>query len=205
MLGGIVGILYSPFHALSYFATADGAPSLEAPWVAAWAGAVRPILEPFLTFAPPDTVYTTYGKVSLFVFLGALAGLLALHAGQRNRAGRLEKWGFRVAFAGFLLATLGSFGEYWVGALDFSFVAFSAPGILLLMVGLPLFGVGTLRARVTPRLGAWLLTVGGFPGIILMTLLTGHLSGGLLLINLAWIVLGYALWSERGAGQISGD
>jgi len=35
MLGGIVGILYAPFYALAYFATEDGAESLEAPWVAA--------------------------------------------------------------------------------------------------------------------------------------------------------------------------
>lgn len=60
MVGGILGILYAPFYALAYFDTADGAESLEAPWVAAWAGAVRPALEPLLTFAPPEAVYLTY-------------------------------------------------------------------------------------------------------------------------------------------------
>ena len=63
-LGGIVGILYAPFYALAYFATADGAESLEAPWVAAWAGAVRPVLKPLLTFASPEVVYPTYGNFS---------------------------------------------------------------------------------------------------------------------------------------------
>ncbi len=35
MAGGIVGILYAPLYALAYFATPDGAGSLETPWVAA--------------------------------------------------------------------------------------------------------------------------------------------------------------------------
>lgn len=198
MLGGIVGILYFPFHAVAYFATEDGAESLEAPWVAAWSGAFRSLFEPLFTFASPDDVYMAYGKVSLFMVLGALAGAMALHARQARNAGRLERWGFRIAFAGLLLGTLGSFGEYWVGALEFSFFAFTIPAILLLNIGLPLFGIGTLRAKVAPRLGAWLLTVGGFPGIFLMTFLTGHFSGGFLLLNLAWVVLGYALWAGQG-------
>ena len=54
MLGGIVGILYAPFYALAYFATVDGAESLQALWVAAWAGVARPALEPLLTFASSE-------------------------------------------------------------------------------------------------------------------------------------------------------
>jgi hypothetical protein len=204
MVGGIVGILHSPFYALAYFATEDGAESLEAPWVAAWAGTVRPILDPFFTFAPPEVVYLTYGKFFLLMILGWLAGLMALHARQAASAGRLEKWGFRVTFAGAVLGTLGSIGAYWIGsvwwgAVNFSFLAFMVPALLLFNVGFPLLGVGTLRAKVAPRLGAWLLIVGGFPGIILLTLLTGQLTLSLLLLNLAWVVLGHALFSESSA------
>ncbi len=135
MLGGILGILYAPLYALAYFATEDGAESLEAPWVAAWAGAVRPALEPLLTFAPPEVVYLTYGKLFSFMVLGWMAGLLALHARQAASAGRLEKWGFRLAFAGTVLGTLGGIGAYWIGsvwrgAADFSFVAFLVPMLL---------------------------------------------------------------------------
>jgi len=199
MLGGALGIVYFPFHAVAYFATENGAASLETPWVAAWAEPFGGTFAPFFAFAPPDDVYTTYGRLYLFVVLGFLAGTVALHARQAPRAGRLEKWGFRVAFAGAALLTIGGIGEYWVGALDFSFLAFSVPGFLLTMLGSTLLGFGTLRARVMPRLGAWLLAVGGFPGIILMTVLFGHLSGGVLLLDLAWVVLGYALFSERDA------
>lgn len=202
MTGGTLGILYSPFYALAYFATEDGASSLEAPWVAAWAGALRPILEPLLTFASPEIVYLTYGKVFSLVILGWLAGLLVLHSWQAASAGRLERWGFRVAFAGTVLGALGSIGVYWVGtvwpvAIDFSFVAFMVPALLLFNLGFPLFGIGTLRAKVAPRVGAWLLTVGGFPGIFALTFLTGQIAPGLLLINLAWVVLGYSLYSHH--------
>lgn len=200
MLGGIVGVLYSPFYALAYFATKEGASSLEAPWVAAWAGAVRPILEPFLTFAAPEVVYLTYGKVATFMFLGWMAGMLALHARQARYAGRLEKWGFRIAFTGVVLGTLGSIGVYWIwGAIDLLFITLMVPALLLFMVGFPLFGAGTLRAKVAPHLGAWLLTIGGFPGIFLLTFLTGQLTLGLLLLNIAWVALGYALWAEKAA------
>ncbi len=204
MLGGIVGILYSPFYALAYFATEDGAESLEAPLATAWAGALRPVLEPFLTFAPPEVVYLTYGKFFSFMVLGWMAGLLALHARQAAGAGRLERWGFRLVFAGIVLGTLGGIGAYWVGsfwgeAVDFSFLAFMVPMLLLVGIGFPLFGIGTLRAKVAPRLGAWLLIVGGLPGMFLLSLLLGQLTLGLLLINLAWVVLGYALFSEKVA------
>jgi len=202
MLGGIVGILYAPLYALAYFATADGAESLEAPWVAAWAGAVRPALEPLLTFAPPEVVYLTYGKLFSFMVLGWMAGLLALHARQAASAGRLGRWGLRLAFAGTVLGTLGGIGAYWIGsvwrgAADFSFVAFLVPMLLLVGVGFPLFGIGVLRATTASRPGAWLLIVGGLPGMILLNILLGQLTLALLPINLAWVVLGYALFSEK--------
>jgi hypothetical protein len=51
-----------------------------------------------------------------------------------------------------------------------------------------------------------LLIVGGFPGFFVITDLLGkHNSMGWMLVALAWIVLGYALWSARDmpAGQPS--
>jgi hypothetical protein len=105
--------------------------------------------------------------------LGWIAGLLALHARQAASAGRLERWIFRPAFTGVVLGTLGGIGAYrigsvWWGVVDFSFVAFLVPMLLLVGVGFPLFGVGTLRAKAAPRLVAWLLIVGGLPGRILL-------------------------------------
>ena len=203
LVGGVIGILYFPFHASAYFATQDGSAALDAPWVAVWAEPFTRVFDPLLIFAPPHEVYTTFGKILVLVVLGFLAGVLALHSRQGARAGRLEKWGFRVLLLGSVLGTLGAFGEYYTPYLDFSFLAFSAPGILLLMFGSLLFGISTLRAGMVPRLGAWLLTLGGFPGIVVMTVLAGHLSGGLLLLDFAWVVLGYALWTQRFAPAVS--
>jgi hypothetical protein len=203
LVGGVIGILYFPFHASAYFATQDGSAALDAPWVAVWAEPFTRVFDSLLTFAPPHEVYTTFGKILVLVVLGFLSGVLALHSRQGARAGRLEKWGFRVLLLGSVLGTLGVFGEYYTPYLDFSFLAFSAPGILLLMFGSLLFGIGTLKAGMVPRLGAWLLTLGGFPGIVLMTVLVGHLSGGLLLLDFAWVVLGYALWMQRVAPAVS--
>lgn len=202
IVGGIVGILYAPFYALAYFATPDGAESLEAPWVAAWAGAVRPAVEPLLTFAAPEAVYLTYGKFFSLMVLGWMAGLLALHARQKADAGQLEKWGFRAAFTGTVLGTIGGIGVYWVGSfwwgiIDFSFLAFMVPTLLLFGVGFPLFGIGALKAKVASRLGAWLLVVGGLPGMIVLSIALGQLTLALLPINLAWIILGHALFSEK--------
>jgi hypothetical protein len=104
------------------------------------------------------------------------------------------------------LLVVGLISAFWVGAVDFSYLAFLVPGQLVMLVGWTLFGIGTLRAKVAPRLGAWLLIVGGLPGFIVIALVLGqHNSMGWLLVALAWIVLGYALWSAREipAGQPS--
>jgi hypothetical protein len=198
LVGSVIGILYFPFHATAYFATQDGAASLDAPWVAAWAEPFARVFDPLLTFAPPGQVYITFGKFAILVVFGYLAGAVALHSLQGAHAGRLEKWGFRVLLLGTVLGTVGAFGEYYTPYLEFSFVALGTPGFFLLMFGSLLFGIGTLRARMTPPLGGWLLTIGSFPGIVVMTVLVGHLSGGLLLLDFAWVMLGYALWRQRG-------
>jgi hypothetical protein len=212
MAGGVLGILYSPFVALAFFATKDGAKFADSRLVAAWTGIVRPVLKPFLGFASPEYVHLIYGSLLVFVVLGLREGLKALHSRQDARAGRLEKWGFRIALVGSVLLTIGSIGAFWIGGLVFalsrshtdlvintSYLVFSLPGLLFFMFGTTLFGIGALRARVAPRLGTWLLIVGGFPGIIVMAFLVGNWGGSLLLADLAWIVLGYSLWSEKSA------
>jgi hypothetical protein len=205
MLGGILGLLASPFLSVAWFATQGGASSSANPLVTVWTEPFTHIFSPLLTFAPPDTVYMTYGKVVSLVALGFLAGLVALHARQTSRAGRLEKWGFRVTFGGVALSIVGFIGTLWLGSIwpglmDIAFLAFLFPGQVLMMIGWSLFGVGTLMANVAPRLGAWLLIVGGLPGFFVITSLLGqHNSMGLMLIFLAWVILGYSLFSETSA------
>ena len=71
------------------------------------------------------------------------------------------------------------------------------PGLLLVVVvGSVMFGLGTWRARVAPRIGAALLIIGG-PASLLPISDIATLGGGLIVVYLAWVILGYARWSER--------
>ena len=146
-----------------------------------------------LTFASPDVVRLTYFKLFLFITLGMLAGVVGLHASQAEHGGRLERWGFRVSFVGLLLLTIGALSGYWPPLLDVAFVAFIVPGLLLLVVGSPLFGLGTWRAGVAPAHRRLLLIVGG-PAVFLISEFAA-LGGGLILLYLAWVILGHSLWS----------
>jgi hypothetical protein len=196
MVGGALGVLVSPLYSLAYFAGTDGgAPSAESALVQAWAEPAGDLLGPLLTFASPDDVYLTYGKLLLVVWIGMLAGFVGLHARHAGQGGRLERWGFRASFLGLLLLVIGAFGAYWLGFVEASFVAFLVPGLLFFTFGSSIFGLGTWRAGVAPRIGALLLVVGGFPGTFLISEIA-TLGGGLVLVYLAWVVLGHALWSE---------
>ncbi len=66
----------------------------------------------------------------------------------------LERWGFRPNSAALLLLTIGAFSGYWPPLLDFSFVAFILPGLLLLILGSPLLGPGNLGGPASRRASA---------------------------------------------------
>lgn len=193
-VGGALGVLVAPLYSLAYFGTDEAPLSDQSAAARAWAEPARDFFDPLLTFASPDTVYLTYGKLFLFVWIGMLAGLVALHARHAGHRARLERWGFRVSFLGLTLMVIGAFTGYWLGFVDASFAVFLAPGLLLVIVGSVIFGAGTWRAGVAPRAGALLLVVGG-PGTLLLSDVA-TLGGGLVLLYLAWVVLGYAVWSE---------
>ena len=172
VIGGIVGILYFPFHALAYFATDDGSESQGA---VKWAGGGRDLLEPLLDWDSAVTVYRTWGRVGLVAVLGLALGLVALWRRRRDEAQGLERWGFRVALVGYALLVVGFFTEYWTPYLDFGFMAFTGPGILITLIGSTLLGIALVRGRSVPRLPAWLLAL-AIPLVRVTTALLGHLS-----------------------------
>jgi hypothetical protein len=193
MVGGALGMVLAPLYSLAYIATSDGAADARSPAVRAWAEPAGDLLDPLLTFASPDLVRLTYFKLFLVIVIAMLAGVVALHASQRPHGGRLEQWGFRVMFGGLLLLCTGAVSGYWPPLLDFSFAAFILPGLLLLVIGSPLFGLGTWRAGVAPRTGALLLIIGGPAVLVISEVAT--LGGGLIVTYLAWVILGYSLWT----------
>jgi hypothetical protein len=67
-----------------------------------------------------------------------------------------------------------------------------------LLVGFPLLGVATFRARVLPRWCGVLLVA--LPAVFLLVFSLLEYSGAArALFGPYWLALGYALWSERGA------
>lgn len=192
LAGAAVWVLVSPLHALSYFATDDGRESLEAATVRLWAEPARDLLEPLLTWASPDTVYTTYGKALGLAVLGVLGGLLALRSARDGEGTRGESRAFRVALAGYTLLSVGVVVEYWTPLLEVGFFFFALPGILLSLAGSTMLGVTLLRAGATSRPAGWLLAL-ALPLLFATTALFGHLSVGLGPLVIAWAVIAVRL------------
>lgn len=202
MLGSALGIVVAPVITSAYSMTEEGAGSTSP-----WEPALSSLLGPLLAFAPPETVYATYGKAYLLVFLGLLLGLAGLYNWRRGLAGRLERWGFGLSFVGIVLNLFGNIPDYWMGENilgerlhTLGFAVGTMLGLLLLIAGSTVLGIAVLRAGGAPHLGAWLLVL-TLPGIILLTLIGfGNLpSGPALWFCFAWLALGHFLWSREGA------
>jgi hypothetical protein len=134
-----------------------------------------------------------------------LVGLVGLYARQLESAGPLGLVGFLVALLGTVLLA----GFFWAnvfiapalarGAPEFLDLGGRFPGffpsLLTYAVGWILFGLASLRARVYPRAAAILLIIGA----ALDPLGGLHLPFTGVLIDAAFIWLGFSLFSGRGA------
>ena len=123
-------------------------------------------------------------------FLLTLAGFVALNflfkaVGYRG----LRGWtGFRAATLGQGAMLASAVASLAAGRLVLSFLY--TFGVLVLLVGLALLPVATYRAAILPWWGTLLVAA-------LATIIFGEI--GVVLVGLAWIALGYVLWSGRGA------
>jgi hypothetical protein len=154
-----------------------------------------------------------------------LLGLVGLYARQSEKIGLPGLIGFILTFVGFTLSAgaliflsvilvpfLAVRGLDWMdvpnGALYTSPALQLTVGLsaLSLLLGLLLFAITTLRARVLPRWGAWLIIltiplgiVGGVFIFFIGTSLQGILQTLLgVLLGLGLAAWGWALWSEKG-------
>jgi hypothetical protein len=162
-----VGLVVGQLHALSRFATADGTEDLELRSVAAWAEPATDLLAPLLTWASPDVVYVTYGKVWFPVF--AAFTLCAYVVYRRRQPGGAETWVWRFALTGYVITSLAVLLEYWsqwtgsynrdgIEAILFSAAwAVAVPGLVLTMLGSTALGITLLVKRFRPALPAVLL------------------------------------------------
>ena len=125
-------------------------------------------------------------------YLLLLVGLVGLHARQAERYGPLGTAGFFAAFVGAAMVGVANPAEHCLG-LDVLGGLVYLPGVLLLSIGTLLLGIATMRARVLPRWCGVALIVG------LVAMFIGADSGGMVVFGLAWVAVGYVLWSGRGA------
>ena len=136
-------------HALARHRTEDGRSDLESPLVRAWSDPARDALSPLLDWGSADTVYLTYGKLWLPVFLGFT--LCAYVVRRRREPVGAEKWCWRVVLAAYSLACVSLIAEYWTqwGAmndrlLDVVFLA-TIPVVLGTIIGSSVLGVVLVR------------------------------------------------------------
>ena len=184
---------------------------------------------------PADTA--EYALYPLWVpshLLGGIAalliplGLIGLYARQLEKVRLLGLIGFIMTFVGSSLTSgtlifidvvvfpfLAARGQDWLntpnGVLRTSSALPLAAGLgaLGLLLGLLLFAIATLRARLLPRWGAWLVIlcfplgiVGGvfifFTGALSQESLQTLLGGVFGILGLGLVAWGWALWSEKG-------
>ena len=134
------------------------------------------------------------GALDILVFLAMIlevVGLLGFHALQGRNYGRIGRAGLYTTIGAIVLFELHLVARLLGGEVGIDWL--TAVGVLGLLVGLALYGAATLQARVLPR---WC----GILFIILMPV--GILLGDLQPIwgGLAWLALGYALWSQISSG-----
>jgi hypothetical protein len=126
----------------------------------------------------------------IIALLLTAAGLVGLHALQRNRYGLLGRAGFWITVLSLLARAVGA-GVYLAGSSALAWISYPW-GTIGMVVGLVTYGVATMRARMLSR---WY----GLALIVSMPLSLPLGAYGTMLFGLIMGVLGYALWSRRDA------
>lgn len=159
-----VGLVVGQLHALARHNTADGEGDLKLPLTRVWSDPARRALRPLLDWADPDTVYLTYGKIWLPVFVAFT--LCAYVVYRRRNAGGAERRIWQITLAGYLLACVGVFLDYytqWTGYLPnvvgAAFFGVTLIALLVTLLGSTVLGIVLLRKGFRPLASAWLLAL----------------------------------------------
>jgi hypothetical protein len=129
-------------------------------------------------------------------------GLMGAYAAQSGRLGLVGEAGFCLALAGFVVGTLSGLSIVviaWTSgpeALPAWLGSTANLGVLFVILGSPLFAIAILRAKILPRVGAWLLIAG--PLLLLVMFFLGVRDVRLFtlpsaLYGVGWAWLGYEL------------
>jgi hypothetical protein len=133
------------------------------------------------------------GREDVVLFVVALlftaVGLVGLHALQKGSYGLLGEAGFYLTLLAITARVLGAL-VFLAGSSALEWISLPATSVML--VGLVLYGVAMMRARVLPL---WY----GLALMISMPVSLPLSVYGTALFGLFLVVLGFALWSRRGA------
>lgn len=194
VLAAAASVVLSPLLAMAYFATEDGASELEVGSVEAWADPGRDLAGGLLTFASAEAVYFTYLKSLMLIAPALFLCAWVVRARRPETRSRAERWGWRIALAGYALLSLGVILALpWDIALPVAFFALIVPGLLLGTIGSTVLGIAFLRASYRPRLTAWLLAL-SIPLWLVASDGLGHNNIGLIPLFVAWAATGWRLW-----------
>src|SRR5215210_1867184 len=207
MMGGVLGIVLTPPATFAFWLANPNQTGLPEYPDMPWAQLTEPLVTPFLGFGTYEEVYATYGKVFFLVYLLFLIGLASLRARVGEHLGRSGKRGFKLAFIGLAMNLVGNVGDYWLGEKvlgqplwGISFTIGTLLGTLVYIVGSVILGRAILRTSVLPHWSGWTLIVAPTLGIALALLVVIHLPSALVLpVGISWMLIGYAIWSGRGA------
>jgi hypothetical protein len=154
----------------------------------------------FVEFPQQLINYRTFLTPILLVF--AFTGLYVY---QAQRAGILGLAGYVLTVISLVLNVCFRFSETFIGPIllaqfpDSIMAIVQGPystvqsvTVALFLAGYVLFGIATLRARMLPRWGAWLLIVGAVISFALMML---PINMGAILAGAGFVWMGYDLYS----------
>lgn len=161
-------------------------------------------------YVDPDDSLLVY--FMLVGFAAWLVGLAALFVRYAPLSGGLGKIGLGMSFVGMAAMAVGhlfSFSPvYYVIegylVIEVAMLSLFALGVLALITGLLLFGIATLRMEVLPRHWRFVPFATAMIGLIWITATPsdeGSLTFGFMLFRtlfaLGWLLMGYALFSDR--------
>jgi hypothetical protein len=206
VVAAAAAVLLSPLLALSYFGIDEGADELQSATVSAWAEPARDLVGGLVTWGSPDRVYATYVQAFALLFPAVLICALVARARRPAATARLERWGWRIALAGYWLGTVGLVVVFFVliagspagDALNIAYLTLMAPSMLFGVIGSTVLGIALLRAGYQPRLTAWLLAL-DLPLMLVGSDVFGHNSLGELPLFIAWAATGAHLWRAEPA------
>ena len=111
----VASIPLAPLNALARMQTESGASDLANEMAHWWAEPALRVLGPWLLdFSDPDTVYLTYGMFYAVAVTAVLACMVAARSLRPVPQGWAERWGWRLALAGYAVMLLGFLTFYWL-------------------------------------------------------------------------------------------